>query len=112
VQASLPCCSVQPIEPDVVTISSSDTEEALELLSLDPCCNLASQVSGGNVCEPLSSSGSDLFEDWPEANDMATSTYVTLTVEASSSLISTADAPCGDRSPAILAHQLNILTPK
>jgi hypothetical protein len=62
-QASLPFCSMQPPEPDVVTVSSSDTEEALELLSLSPCCDLASLVSDGNVREPSSSSGSELFED-------------------------------------------------
>jgi hypothetical protein len=77
----------------VVTISSSDTEEALELLSLSPCCNLASQVAGGNVREPSSSSSSHLFEDWPEANDMAVSVYVMLTVEVLSSLVSTTAAP-------------------
>jgi hypothetical protein len=94
-QASLPCCSVQPTEPDVVTIYSSDTEEALELLSLGPCRNLASQVLGGNIHETSASSGSDLFEDLPMAKDMAASIYVMLTAEASSSLISTADAPRG-----------------
>jgi hypothetical protein len=36
----------------VVTISSSDTKEALELLSLSPCRNLSSQLSRGNVHEP------------------------------------------------------------
>jgi hypothetical protein len=61
VQASLPFCSVQPPEPDVVTVSSSDTEEALELLSLGPCRDLASPVSDGNVREPSLSSGSELF---------------------------------------------------
>jgi hypothetical protein len=33
-QAPLPHCTFKPAEPDVVTLSSSDTEEALELLSL------------------------------------------------------------------------------
>jgi hypothetical protein len=66
-------------------------------LSLGPCRNLASQVSGGDVREPLSSFGSDLFEDWPEANDMEASVYVTLTMEASSSLVSTDDDPRGRR---------------
>jgi hypothetical protein len=79
----------------VVTISSSNTEEALELLSLGPCHNLASQVSGDNVRGPTSSSGSDLFEDWPKANDITMSVYIALTMEASSSLISTTDAQCG-----------------
>jgi hypothetical protein len=79
----------------VVTVSSSDTEEALELLSLGPCHDLASPVSSGNIREPSSSSGSELFEDWPEANDIMTSVYVALTMEALSSLASMADAARG-----------------
>jgi hypothetical protein len=62
---------------------------------LGPCSDLASQVFGGNVREPSSSSGSDLFKDWPEANNMAVSVYVVLTAEASSSLVSMVDAPHG-----------------
>jgi hypothetical protein len=81
----------------VVTLSSNDTEEALGLLSLSPTCDLTSQPSKGVVQEPTSSSSSDLFEDWPEANNMAASVYVTLTTEASSSLASAADAPHGRR---------------
>jgi hypothetical protein len=95
VQASLPCCSVHPTKPDVVTVSSTDTDEALELLSLGPCRDLASQVSCGNIREPSSSSGSELFEDWPEANDMAASVCVVLTAKALSSLASTANAMRG-----------------
>jgi hypothetical protein len=71
----------------VVTISSSDIEEALGLLSLSPCRNLSSQLSGGNAREPSSSSSSDLFEDWFEASDMVVSIYVALTVEASASFL-------------------------
>jgi hypothetical protein len=77
----------------VVTISSSNTEEALGLLSLSPCRNLSSQFLGGNVHEPSSSSGSNLFEDWSKANDMAASIYVALTAEALGSLVSTTHAP-------------------
>jgi hypothetical protein len=62
---------------------------------VSPCCNLCSQLLRGNVREPSSSSGSDLFEDWPEANDMAVSIYVALTAEALGSLVPTADAPRG-----------------
>jgi hypothetical protein len=94
-QASVPHCSIQPAEPDVVTLSSSDTQEDLELLSLSPAHGLSSRPSEGDAQEPPSSSGSDLFEDWPEANDMATSIYVALTTEASSSCPSMANAPRG-----------------
>jgi hypothetical protein len=71
----------------VVTLSCSDTEEALELFSLSPNCGVSSQPSRGDGQEPSSSSdvGSDLFEDWLEGNDMATSVYVAFTTEASSS---------------------------
>jgi hypothetical protein len=48
-KASQPYCSVQPTEPDVVTLSSSDTEEALELLSLSPSDGVSSRPSGGGV---------------------------------------------------------------
>jgi hypothetical protein len=46
--------------------------------------------------EPSSSSdvGSDLFEDWLEANDMATSVYVALIAEPSSSQAPIANASC------------------
>jgi hypothetical protein len=77
----------------VVTLSSSNTEEALELLSSNPAPRLSSRLSGGDAPEPSSSSGSDLFKDWPEANDMVVSVYVVLTMETSSSCASTADAP-------------------
>jgi hypothetical protein len=72
----------------VVTLSSSDTEEALELLSLSRSHGPPSRPS-----DHCSSSGNDLFEDWPEANDMAISVYVALTVDALSSRASTATAP-------------------
>jgi hypothetical protein len=48
----------------VVTLSSSDTEEALELLFPSPDHDLVSRVS-----KPSSCSGSDLFDVWTEAND-------------------------------------------
>jgi hypothetical protein len=61
----LPCPGdVVPIVPivvtNVVTLSSSDTEEALELLFLSPDRNPVS-----HVYEPSLSSGSDQYEDWP-----------------------------------------------
>jgi hypothetical protein len=55
----------------VVSLSSSDTKEALEFLSLRTAHGLSSRLSKGDVQKPSSSSSSDLFEDWPEANDMA-----------------------------------------
>jgi hypothetical protein len=94
-------------EPDVVTLSSSDTKEALELLSLSPDRGVSSQPSrvgggGGNAQEPSSGSnfGSDLFEDWPKANDMAVSIYVALTAE-SSSQAPIANALHNERKPRV-----------
>jgi hypothetical protein len=75
---------------DMVDLSSSDTEEVLELLSLSPACGYHSPLSNLR-----SSSDSDLFEDWPEANDMAASVYVALIADALSSRVSTADSLCG-----------------
>jgi hypothetical protein len=88
----VPYCSIQPAKPDVVTLSSSDTEEALEFLSLSPTHGLSSHLSEGDAEEPSISSYNDLFEYWPEANNMAMNIYVALTVEASSSRASMADA--------------------
>jgi hypothetical protein len=76
-QAPLPRFNVEPTEADVVNLSFSDTEEALKLLSLSPARGAHSPLS-----KLRSSSGSDLFKDWPEANDMAMSVYVALTVDA------------------------------
>jgi hypothetical protein len=75
---------------DMVDLSSSDTEEVLELLSLSPTCGYHSPLSNLR-----SSSDSDLFEDWPEANDMAASVYVALIADALSSRVSTTDSLCG-----------------
>jgi hypothetical protein len=81
----------------VVTLSSCDTKEFLEFLSLSPVCGLSSRLSEGDARETSSSSGSDLFEDWLEANDMATSVYAALTMEGLSSRASMDDALCGGR---------------
>jgi hypothetical protein len=104
-QASLPHCFVVPIETDVVTLSS-DTKEALKLLSLSPVYGTPSQLS-----EPSLTSGCDLFKYWPEANDMTMGVYIALTADASSSHASIVSAPCGDREyhvgdclPSDLAH--------
>jgi hypothetical protein len=90
-QAPLPHCSITQSDPDVVTLSSSDTEEALELLSLSPACGPYSRLS-----EPSSSSDSDLLEDWPEANDISVSVYIALITDASSSRTSAINAPHGE----------------
>jgi hypothetical protein len=79
--------NVKLAEADVVDLSSSDTEETLELLSLSPASGPRSPLS-----KLRSSSGCDLFEDWPKANDMAVSVYILLTAYASSSNASIVDA--------------------
>jgi hypothetical protein len=76
----------------MVTLSSSDTKDALELLSLSPAHDLSSRLSRGDAPKPTSSSDNDLFEDWPEANVMAANIYVALTTETSSSRASVANA--------------------
>jgi hypothetical protein len=86
--APSPCFNVKPAEADVASLSSSHTEEALELLSLSPARGPHSPLS-----KLHSSSSSDSFDDWPKANDMAASVYVVLTADASSSHMSTVGAP-------------------
>jgi hypothetical protein len=76
-------------EADVVNLSSSDTEEALDLLFQGPAHS--PQYLALN---PHSDSDSDMFKDCPEVNDMATSVYVALTVHALSSHASMVDALC------------------
>jgi hypothetical protein len=71
----------------VINLSSSDTEEALELLSLSPARGPHSPLSNIH-----SSSDSALFEEWPEATNMVASVNVALTAYASSSLASTVNA--------------------
>jgi hypothetical protein len=84
----------------VVTLLSSDIEEALELLSLSPTHGSPSRPS-----DPYSSSGSDLFKDWPGANDMAASVYIALSADALSSRASTTTAPHdGQESHAGSSH--------
>jgi hypothetical protein len=77
------------LKADVVNLLSSDTEEALDLLFLSPAHGPHSPASN-----PCSGSDSDMFQDWPKVNDMATSVYVALIADASSSRASTVDAPC------------------
>jgi hypothetical protein len=77
----------------VVTLCSSDTDEALELLSLSPAHDLSSQILGVDAPKPSSSTESDLFKDWPEANNMTVSVYIVLTTETLSSRASVANAP-------------------
>jgi hypothetical protein len=79
----------------VVTLSSSDTEEALELLSFSPDHGVSSQPWGGGDI------GRDLFKDWPKANDMAVSVYVALTAESSSSQAPIVNAPHNEGKPHV-----------
>jgi hypothetical protein len=88
----------------VVTLSSSDTEEALELLSLS--------LDHGVSSQPWGDIGSDLFKDWPKANDMVGSIYVALTAESSSSQAPIANAPHNERKPHVGVPRLNGLTLK
>jgi hypothetical protein len=96
-RALLRCCSVSPAEPDVVTLSSSFTEEALELLFSGPPHNSVSRVS-----EPSCNSNSDQFDGWPEANDTSASVYVALTRDALSSRADISSSP-QSRSQATLS---------
>jgi hypothetical protein len=89
--SSLHCIIIMP-KADVVNMSSSDTEEALDLLFQSPAHGSHSPASN-----PRSGTDSDMFEDWPEVNDMATSVYVALIVDALSSRASTIDVLCGVR---------------
>jgi hypothetical protein len=57
-------------------------------LSLSPAHGPPSQPS-----DPCSSFSSNLFDDWLEANDMVVSVYITLTVDALISRMSTTTAP-------------------
>jgi hypothetical protein len=85
----------------VVSLLSSEIEEALELLSLSPSRGPHSPLS-----KFRSSSGSDLFDDWPKANDMAVSVYIALTADASSSRASTISARIALKSVSLMAHLL------
>jgi hypothetical protein len=75
-----PHCNAKMPEADMVDLSSSDTEEVLELLPLSPTPGYPSLLS-----DLRSGSDSELFEDWPEANDMAASVHIALTADALSS---------------------------
>jgi hypothetical protein len=68
---------------DVVLVSSIGTDEALEFLALDPSHHDSPRFIQDEAYAASSEHRSDWFEDWPEANDMATSAYVTLTTEPS-----------------------------
>jgi hypothetical protein len=87
VWASSPPFNITMPEAEVMNSPSSDTEEALDLLFLSLAHGPLSPASN-----PRSGSDSDIFEDWPEVNDMAASVYVALTADASSSRASTVDA--------------------
>jgi hypothetical protein len=67
-QTSSPRFTVTTTEADMVKLSYSDTEGALNLLFLSP-----SHDSPSPVLNLRSGSGSDTFEDWPDSNVMAVS---------------------------------------
>jgi hypothetical protein len=79
-QVSSPHFNVKMPKADMVNLSSSDSEEALELLSLRPAHGYHSPLL--NI---RSSFDCELFKDWPEAIDMAASVYIALIADASSS---------------------------
>jgi hypothetical protein len=76
-------------EANMVHLSSSDTEEALDLFFLCP-------AHGPHfaILSPCSGFDKDAFNDWPEANVMAASVYVALTADALISRASTVDNLC------------------
>jgi hypothetical protein len=77
--------------------------EALNLLFVNPAIDPHSSAS--NLC---SGSDCDVFEDWPQVNDMAASVYVALTADALSSHASTFDDPCnvrGSRTGGLSSRQ-------
>jgi hypothetical protein len=87
VQVWSPHSNVKMPEAGMVDLSSSDTEESLVLLSLSPAHGYHSPLSNLQ-----SSSNSDLFRDWLEANDMVASVYIALIADGSSSRASTIDS--------------------
>jgi hypothetical protein len=72
---------------DVANVSSSDTDEALELLTLESCRDYSprSALNDAHVASSESSTGSEWFKDWPEANIKVANVYVALTTESSPS---------------------------
>jgi hypothetical protein len=84
--------NVELHKADLVDLSSSNTEEALALLSLNPPCGHDSLISNLR-----SSFDSDLFKDWPKANHKVVSVYIALNAGASSSRASMVSALCNDR---------------
>jgi hypothetical protein len=88
------CFIVAIPKVDVMNLSSSDTEGALNLLFLSPARGPHSLFSN-----PYSSSDSDLFKDWPEANDMTASVYVELSADALSSHAPVVDVLCDSQEP-------------
>jgi hypothetical protein len=70
-----------------VDVSSSDTDEALELLTLKLGRDYSPRLGLNNAHEASSesSTASEWFEDWTEVKDMAAIVYVALTAEPSTS---------------------------
>jgi hypothetical protein len=86
VQASSPHLIVIKPKAGVVDVSSSDIEDLLNSLILSPTCDSPS-------LHRSASSVADSFESRPEVNNIATSVYVALSADASSSHKPMIDAP-------------------
>jgi hypothetical protein len=93
-QASSPCLIAMMPKADVVDLSSSHIEALLDSLFVSPACD-------SPVSHPRTGSDGDLFEDWPEANDMVASVYVALSVDASSSHVPTVGTPCDGQKSCV-----------
>jgi hypothetical protein len=70
---------------DIVNVSSSDTDEALELLTLESGRDYLPRtaLNDAQVASSESIMGREWFKYWPEANDVAVNVYVALTAESS-----------------------------
>jgi hypothetical protein len=90
VQASSPHLIVTKPKAGVVDVSSSNIEDQLNSLFLSPACDSLS------LCR-CAGSDANSFKSWPEANNMAVSVYVELSVDALSSRKHAIDAPRDNR---------------
>jgi hypothetical protein len=98
-QASSPHFTVRTTEVDMMKLSSSNTEEVLNLLFFSPAHDSCSPVSNLRL-----GFGSNMFEDWPESNDMAASVYIALTADALSSHVPESEKSKIDATQALAPH--------
>jgi hypothetical protein len=96
VWASLLRNSVCLAKPEVVALSSSDTEEALELLFPSPPRGPVS-----HVLEPSSGFSNDQFKDWLRASDATIRLYVALTTDVLRSRTSPVNALHNDQESRV-----------